>query len=168
MTSWLLLAAAVLGIAAYACLRRWRLAELPGGVVYNDTHDGTEAVLVSHRHRLAGKPDHVLRTRDGLVPVERKTKDWRGARPRDGDRAQLLAYCLLVEESLGERVSHGVLTYPSKEHTVLFGAAERREFAELLEAMRLTSGAREVGRSHAQAAQCRGCGYRRDCREALA
>ena len=164
---WLLAAAAVLGLLAFALFRRSAAGRLPGRVVYDDTVERDAAALVSHRYGLTGKPDHVIRGARGLVPVERKTKDWRGETPRDGDRGQLLAYCLLVEESMGERVSHGLLAYPSRQFEVPFGPAERREIVELLEAMRAAEGAPEVRRSHHQAARCRACGYRATCGEAL-
>ena len=167
MTAWLLLAALVLGLAAYVAHRRSAAGRLPGAVVYDDTVDRGSSVLVSHRFGLQGKPDHVIRTRGGLVPVERKTKDVRGVRPREGDRAQLLAYCLLVEEGLGERVSHGLLMYPSGKFVIPFGDRERAEIAGLLDVMRATFRAPDVRRSHEQAARCRACGFRSGCGEAL-
>ena len=167
MTAWLVIAALALAVAAFGFLQRSRVGRLPGRLVYDDTVERVEAVLVSRRHGLKGKPDHVIRTRDGLVPVERKAKDWRGSRPRDGDRAQLLAYCLLIEEAIGERVRHGLLRYEVREFVVPFGAGERQEIVDLLEAMRAASRAPDVARSHSQATRCRACGYRVGCAEAL-
>jgi CRISPR/Cas system-associated exonuclease Cas4 (RecB family) len=81
-------------LAALYFGHRGRVGKLPGEVVYDDTVEHVEVALVSHRYRLKGRPDHIIRTRDGFVPVEKKSKDWRGQEPLPGDRAQVLAYCL--------------------------------------------------------------------------
>jgi hypothetical protein len=66
----LILALAIAAIiAAIYFARQFRAGYLPGEIVYDDTIERIEQVLVSHRYQLAGKPDHVIRTRDGgMVP----------------------------------------------------------------------------------------------------
>lgn len=142
---------------------RGRTEALPGEVVYRDG-PGAET-LVSHRHRLVGRPDYITRGKRGLVPVEVKSRACGPRGPYPGERAQLLAYCLLAEEALGERVAAGELRYRNRVVAVPFGDRERREIAELLDAM---DAARDAHRSHDQAARCRRCGFRDRCDEALA
>ncbi|MBX9875737.1 MAG: Dna2/Cas4 domain-containing protein [Beijerinckiaceae bacterium] len=153
---------AALALLLWLYLRR-RVETLPGEVTYQDGPGAR--TLVSHRHRLAGRPDYVTRGKRGLVPVEVKSRASGRSGPRPGERAQLLAYCLLVEEALGEPVAHGVLRYADRAVTVPFGDRERREVAALLEQMDAEGDPR---RSHDQAARCRGCGFRDRCAEALA
>ncbi|MDO9712801.1 CRISPR-associated protein Cas4 [Paracraurococcus lichenis] len=159
--SGLLFGLAALALLAWWLLRR-RAAVLPGGVVYSDAPDAP--TLVSHRHRLAGRPDYVVRGARGPVPVEVKSRGCGRHGPHAGERAQLLAYCLLVEAEFGEPVREGLLQYRDRAVQVPFGEAERRETAALLAAM---VGRQERHRSHLQAARCRGCGTRAACGEAL-
>ena len=168
MNALLLLLAAALAVVAWWIGRQARRGSLPGEVIYDDTVEQTERVLVSHRYRLKGKPDHVLRTRSGVVPVEKKSKDWQGRLPLPGDRAQLLAYCLLVEEAMAQPVNHGLLHYANREFIVPFGAKERQEIIDLLQAMQAARCARYVARSHSHAGKCRSCGVRAACGEAVA
>jgi CRISPR/Cas system-associated exonuclease Cas4 (RecB family) len=71
-----------------------------------------QPTLVSHRFRLAGRPDYVTRGRRGLVPAEIKSRACGSRGPHPSERAQLLAYCLLVEEAFNASVHAGVLQYP--------------------------------------------------------
>lgn len=157
----ILLALAALAFLLWLFLRG-RVEALPGEVVYRG-EPGAET-LVSHRYGLVGRPDCVTRGMRGLVPVEVKSRACGAHGPYPGERAQLLAYCLLAEEALGERVAAGELHYRERAVRVPFGDRERREITALLEAM---EGNRDAHRSHDQAARCRRCGFRDRCDEAL-
>lgn len=90
--------------------------------------DGPGAeTLVSNRHRLVGRPDYITRGKHGLVPVEVRSRACGARGPYPGERAQLLAYCLLAEEALGERVAAGELRYRNRVVAVLFDDRERLE-----------------------------------------
>lgn len=157
-----LLALGVLVLLVWLVLRR-RVAVLPGEVVYRDGPDSE--TLVSRRYGVAGRPDYVTREKRGLVPVEVKSRSCGQRGPYDGERAQLLVYCLLAEEDLGGPVSHGLLQYRDRSVVVPFGDRERREITALLAQMEAT---REAHRSHQQGGRCRSCGFRGRCNEALA
>ena len=157
-----LLVLGVLTLLLWLFLRS-RSRVLPGEVVYRDEKGAR--TLVSRHHRLAGRPDYVTREKAGLVPVEVKSRACGKWGPYEGERAQVLAYCLLVEEEFGGRVSHGVIEYRDRRVTVPFGERERREIVALLAEMEAM---REAHRSHSQAARCRSCGFRGRCSEALA
>jgi hypothetical protein len=56
-------------------------------LVYDDAgRQHLQRPLVSHRLRLAGRPDYLIETAAGLVPVELKS----GACPRSGPRAAVM------------------------------------------------------------------------------
>lgn len=157
-----LLALGVFVLLVWLVVRR-RVVVLPGEVVYRDGPDAE--TLVSRRHRVAGRPDYVTREKRGLVPVEVKSRSCGQRGPYDGERAQVLVYCLLAEEDLGGPVSHGLLQYRDRSIVVPFGDRERREITALLAEMEAT---REAHRSHEQAGRCKSCGFRGRCDEALA
>ena len=115
MIGWLLLAAAALLLVA--ALRLRRSTGMPWTRVRAaDTGSWRrlDAPLRSQRYALVGRPDYVLDTRDGSVPVEVKPGR-RAAAPYDSDVLQLAAYCLLLEDSEGRAPRYGLLRYA--EHT---------------------------------------------------
>ena len=79
------------------------------------------------RYELAGRPDYVVRSARGLVPVEVKSRACGSRGPYAGERAQLLAYCLLTEDALSGTVTSGVLEYRDRRISVPFGERERQE-----------------------------------------
>ena len=99
MTALFLIALALLCLlVAHRLGRQTHPHGFADGIVYSDTFRQLTPPLVSHRYQLVGKPDYVLRKIVGLVPVELKSKNYRGQKPLPGHRAQLLAYCLLISQ----------------------------------------------------------------------
>jgi CRISPR-associated exonuclease Cas4 len=166
---WLLLAALALGGLGFWLLLRAAVLRrgtgLPAGrVTYVDTGawDRCERPLFSNQHRLTGRPDYLVRSREGLIPVEVKS----GATPEHPYSAHLLqlaAYCLLVEEQEGRAPPHGILSYRDRAFEVDYTPALRDELLKTLDAMRRDLRARDVGRSHHERERCQGCGYRDRC-----
>jgi len=172
-------------VARVAARRAGRSSGLPAGrLVYSDTGyavgrvapieknlEGVkqERPLVSRRHGLSGRPDYLVRTDEGIIPVEAKsTRLPAGGRPYDSHVMQLAAYCLLAEDALGARVPYGVIRYSDGEVTVGYTPELRDELLALLEEMREARAARDVHRSHTDARRCRGCSVREHCVESLA
>ena len=172
--AWLLLVALALGgLGAWLLLRAWaarRETGLPAGrVAYVDTGawERCERPLFSNRRRLTGRPDYLVRSRKGLIPVE--VKSGRAPRqPYPSHILQLAAYCLLVEEQEGQRPPHGVLKYQDRAFEIDYTPALRAELLRVLADMHRDLEADTVGRSHEEAARCRGCGYRERCDQRLA
>src|SRR5262245_91284 len=115
------LSGAVVLLVLAAALLAWsvrlkRQHGLPGGkVVYSDTGATQMAArpLYSPRYGLTGKPDYLIATRRGLVPVEVKpTRD--DPEPRESHLLQVLAYCLLLEDNEGKPPPYGLLRYRSE------------------------------------------------------
>jgi CRISPR-associated exonuclease Cas4 len=163
----LLLALAVVVLVRAARLRR--LHGLPGGkVLYSDT--GAARVpakaLYSPRYNLTGKPDYLIQTEDGLVPVEVKPgRD--DPEPQESHMLQVLAYCLLVEDAEGKRPPYGLLRYHTSTFKIDYNAETRAYLLDVIEEMRGAREMPEVHRSHDQPGRCRGCAYTPICEESL-
>jgi CRISPR-associated exonuclease Cas4 len=183
----LLVVAAVL--AARAAARESKRAGLPeGSLLYSDTgrpvgrvagtevgRDGKkqERPLVSEVLELVGRPDYLIETEGGVVPVEAKsTSAPAGGRPYDSHLAQLAAYCLLVEDVLGATVPYGLVKYRDREVRVEYTDEMRDRALALIEEMKNDMNAsaegREVHRSHEDPRRCAGCSVRDACTESLA
>lgn len=160
------LAILVLAFAALVAWAYFRRRDETGGlpqghVTYQDT-DGRRIrkTLVSHRYGLAGRPDYVVQTPDGIVPIEVKSRLCGPERPFPGEEAQLFAYCLLVEDVMGVQVRSGILQFANRQWTLNFGDGERRMLLAILDEMRSVQSPAEVNRSHDQAGKCCRCGFR--------
>jgi CRISPR-associated exonuclease Cas4 len=171
---WLLAVAILLGILGSWLLVRSGIARretgLPmGRVVYVDSRDWKrcEHPLFSAQHRLAGRPDYLVGTRQGLIPVEVKSGP-ASSQPYQGHVLQLGAYCLLVEEQEGRKPPHGIVKYDDRAFEVGYSPALRAELLRTLELMRRDLRSTDVERSHEEPARCRRCGYRNRCHQRLA
>jgi CRISPR-associated exonuclease Cas4 len=170
---WLLLVALVLGgLGLWLLLRATATrqeAGLPEGrVTYVDTGawDRCERPLFSRRHRLTGRPDYLVKTGKGVVPVEVKSGA-APAQPYPAHILQLAAYCLLVEEQEGRAPAYGILKYGDRAFEVEYSSSLRAQLLRSIDAIRRDLRARDVARSHDQAARCRGCGYQQQCDQRL-
>ena len=174
MATWLLLAAAVfggLGLWIYLGAGSARRATgLPvGRVTYVDTGawDRCDRPLFSAEHQLTGRPDYLVSTRKGIVPVEVKSGA-AGSAPYPAHVMQLAAYCLLVEEQEGRTPPHGILSYADRAFEVDYTPALRAELLQTLGSLRRDLRASQVACSHDEPRRCLGCGYRADCDQSLA
>lgn len=159
-----------LGMVALAWSARLRRRHgLPGGkVVYSDTSADRRAArsLYSQTYGLAGKPDYLVATSRGLVPVEVKPER-NDPEPRESHLLQVLAYCLLLEETEGKSPPYGLLRYKENTFKVDYNTETRAHLLSVLEEMREASRAEEVHRNHEQPGRCRACLYRDVCDESL-
>lgn len=157
--------------ASSAARRARRRTPLPKGkVLYSDT--GSEKrparTLVSRRYGLKGRPDYLLETAEGIVPVELKSAPLPpGGRPYDSHLMQLVCYCLLCEDVLNARVPFGLIRYRDGESRVPYTPELRAQLLALLEEMREARALPVVHRSHAQPRRCARCGFNETCGEAL-
>jgi len=170
--AWLAILAFVALLGGWLALRRAarvrHKAGLPSGrVVYADTGDWRppDKPFFSPKYGLTGKPDYLVETRAGLIPIEVKTRA-APAQPYASHVLQLAAYCLLVEESENRSAPYGVIKYADVAFEVDYTPTLRRDLLAILDEMRRASrgGAR---RSHDDARRCAGCGYRQACDQSL-
>jgi CRISPR-associated exonuclease Cas4 len=165
--------AVLLVIVALALLwlgqrQRAELGLPTGRVVYSDT--GIERVLeqplFDDELQLLGRPDYLVESAEGLVPVE--VKSGRTPRkPHDSHIYQLAAYCLLVARNFRQRPAYGIIRYPERSFRVEFTLALEGQLLRLLAGMRGGLAAGELHRSHQVAARCHSCGYRQLCSERI-
>lgn len=163
----LLLALAILLL--WVAERQRRGLGLPGGrVLYRDmgAGDTLRRPLYAADLDLVGKPDYLLRTMDGLVPVEVKSGRT-PSKPYESHVYQLVAYCALVERSYGQRPPAGIIRYPERSFEIEYTDALERQLLNLLDEMRDHMNSGGVDRSHQQAARCRACGYLDRCDQSL-
>jgi CRISPR-associated exonuclease Cas4 len=171
-------------ISYRASRRASRRTGLPGGeLLYSDTgyavgrihpveenRQGVkqEKPLISRAYRLIGRPDYLVRTDEGIIPVEVKsTRCPAGGRAYDSHVMQLAAYCLLVEDVVGENVPYGIIKYSDCEVSLDYTPELRDELVSLLDEITEARVADDVHRSHMDARRCRGCSMRASCDEAL-
>ena len=80
--------------------------------VHKVTNVDQVLTMEAARYHLRGRPDELRRAPDDrLVPVEIKSSPAPRGGPLPSHRAQLLAYCLLVEEHFGTPPPYGILCY---------------------------------------------------------
>lgn len=188
MTYLLIILLILLVVALFAYLAARRAAErtrLPAGeLIYSDTGFAVgrigavsknrqgikqEKPLISRRYGLIGRPDYLVRTREGIIPVEAKsTRCPVNGRAYDSHIMQLAAYCLLVEDVLGAEIPYGIIRYADDEVFVDYTPELREDLLALLEEMREARAAEDVHRDHADARRCTKCSLREDCVESLA
>ena len=162
-------------VAVLLLVVAWRLklaSGLPSGrLVYADT-DQLQTLpkpLYDAELNLVGKPDYVIRQKDGsLIPVDFKSMS-APSRTYDSHIYQVLAYCYLIEQTQGLKPSHGIIRYEDKSFEVPYDGHEKANFLHLIESVRLAEGLEDVpNRSHHQPARCRSCGFRDICDQNLA
>ena len=137
---------------------------LDGGLVVAADDSGLGApTLRSSRLGLVGRPDHLLRSGDALIPVDQKPS---ARRVQPSHVMQIAAQCLLVEETYGVRPPFGIVVLaggtgakvsftPDVERRLLRTKAQMRE----LVATQAKPGPRRV------APKCQACSFVETCWE---
>jgi len=148
--------------------RRAQAGLPPGRVVYADTGAwrALSKPLFDSTTGLTGKPDYVVETPEGMIPVEVKSA-YAPAQPYYSHRLQLAAYCLLLQRTTGQRPAHGILKYRNRAFEVPYTAELEQDVLRILTEMRQVERRGSAGRSHEDPARCQHCGYRSTCDERL-
>jgi len=150
-----------------------RVLGLPNGDVFYQDHHGQPMAAVALRSRvygLRGKPDCLIRTADGIVPVELKKS---GRPPARGGvypnhLIQILAYIVLVRENYREHVPYGLVIYGNAVAVKVIPTAEDLEWlARTVQEIRVARGLQSADRSHCQKSRCRGCGLKYICGQSM-
>jgi len=169
---WLVLLLFALALALLMLsLRERKKSRLPDArIFYADTDlwQKVPQALLDHQLGLVGKPDYVVKTRQGsLIPVELKTGHTPDT-PYESHKLQLMAYGLLIQSNYAQTPGYGLLHYPDKDFKVDFTPElEARLMETLGEIRRIEKGNTAPARSHSSSARCRSCGYRGICDEKL-
>jgi len=165
----LLLLLALFAFCGWLYFSHRSATDLPAGLLVCDdaSRQHLQRPLISHRLPLAGRPDYLIETDSGLVPVELKSS----ACPRSGPHAahviQLMTYCVLVEDELARPVPYSVLQYSDAGQQIPFTADRKREVLRLVAEIRGKRGSANVRRQHRHVGRCRKCAYQSVCEDAL-
>jgi len=161
---------ALLGVLAWLVARTLRRASgLPGGKITYADHGlraRPEKPLYDAALGLTGKPDYLVRSQDGTIPMEVKSM-WAPFTPYDSHVLQLGAYCVLVEKTSGRRPPYGLLRYRNRTFKIPFTAELEGEVLQAVDTIRAMKEREEVHRSHDQVNRCARCGYRHICDQRL-
>jgi CRISPR-associated exonuclease Cas4 len=139
---------------------------VPGQVVDSDLA-GEGTILADPALGLTGKPDYVLKTEHGLVPVEVKTGQT-PERPFESHVLQLASYLDLLEADTGTAPEYGLLTYPQGIFRIAWDQDLRGRLTATLGRMAAAQAAGKADRDHEQPGRCRGCARRAACDQRLA
>jgi CRISPR-associated exonuclease Cas4 len=139
---------------------------VPGQVVDSDL-TGEGKVLTDPTLDLSGKPDYILKTAHGLVPVEVKTGQT-PERPYESHVLQVASYLHLLETTTGKAPEYGLLTYPQGTFRVGWDDDLRGRLRATLARMAAAKAAGKADRDHQQPGRCRGCARRAACDQRLA
>ena len=164
-----LLLAVLGGLLLWLGRRQRQSSGLPAGsVIFRDTEEmeAPERPLRSRRYGLVGRPDYLVRTRDGgksfVVPVEVKSRA-RPAQPYASHILQLATYCLLVEENFEAVPPFGLLRYADATLRIDYTDELRRRVLDTAAEIRQARRTPDVRRSHSEPQRCAACGYRSAC-----
>jgi CRISPR-associated protein Cas4 len=163
----LLISALVIALLLYvlvsqAALRaRSALGLTDGSVIAADDSRPGSPALRSERLGLVGRPDHLLRIGDVIIPVEQKP---RATRAQPSHVMQVAAQCALVQEAYGVRPPYGVLVLAGgvQQRIPFTSALECRLLETMAEMRALLADEMEPGRIWVPR-KCQPCGYRETC-----
>jgi CRISPR-associated exonuclease Cas4 len=150
-----------IALCVWAHRERLNLGLDAGIIVAADDTRVAMPTLRSDRLGLIGRPDHILRCGNYLIPVEQKPN----ARcPQPSHLLQLAAECLLVQEVFGVRPPYGLLVLAGGvQQRVPFTPALECHLLDIMARMRewLATGGEPGPRWDAR--KCRACGFRETC-----
>ena len=138
-----------------------------GRIIYNDLNERTKAqTLYSEKYGISGKPDLIIKHGRQFIPIE--IKNMRAPeKAYEGHVAQLMAYCLLVEENFSKKPKFGVLEYRDKTYEIAYTLERKMNLISTIKEMRKIKRLDETHREHETEARCVYCGFRDICRENL-
>jgi CRISPR-associated exonuclease Cas4 len=141
----------------------------PGEILYEDTSGGAQEQLISKRLLMAGKPDYLIKDRNGdLIPVEVKSSNApRAGRPYESHLMQLAAYFLLLEDVLQRPVPYGLIRYRNRTLRVANTDELRARLMDVIAQMRRLLSRDVARRSHNRAQRCSRCSVAHACDERL-
>ena len=155
-----------------AAQSRKRIGIPAGALVYQDLpgqpFDGKS--LRSHALGISGKPDCLIRTVAGIVPVELK---YASRPPGRGEvypshMIQALAYCALVEDQIKVPAPYALVIYAGQRvRRVEFTQQRRRWLLDTIRQLELARERQLANRNHDHPARCARCGVRSRCDQAL-
>ena len=138
-----------------------------GALMYVDGEAFEPDPLYAHDIGLVGKPDYLVRVRDGtIVPVEVKSSATPDE-PYESHVMQLASYCYLVEAEFGIRPNYGFIQYPDEVFRVDYDYDLETAIVDVITDMKADLYERDIDRSHDNPNLCAACGVRDFCDQRL-
>jgi len=165
-----LLLLAIGAILLAASSRFGRKSGMPRGeVIYEDASGRGQEQFVSKRLLMAGKPDYLMKDRNGdLIPVEVKSSNApRAGRPYESHLMQLAAYFLLLEDVLQRPVPYGLIRYRNRTLRVANTNELRARLMDVIAQMRRLMTRDVARRNHNRPQRCSRCSVAHACDERL-
>ena len=130
--------------------------------IYSDHREKPEKALFSSNYGLIGKPDFILHTKEGLLPLEIKHTN-RPDQPYFSHVMQLTSYCLLIEEEKGVKPKYGFIQYKGGRAFSIPYTQKMKSF--LLKTMQEMRDYIELGESPKpfKNYKCEKCNYKDNC-----
>jgi len=161
----------VVGAILLAASRHFgRESGMPRGeVIYEDASGRGQEQFVSKRLLMAGKPDYLIKDRNGdLIPVEVKSSNApRAGRPYESHLMQLAAYFLLLEDVLQRPVPYGLIRYRNRTLRVANTDELRARLIDVIAQMRRLMARDVAHRNHNRPQRCSRCSVAHACDERL-
>ena len=121
--------------------------------------------IYSRRYNLAGKPDYVVNSREGIIPIEVKSSSTPRYGPYESHKLQLMAYCLLLEEKYGTPPPFGVIQYgDGHQIKIKYTPQLKQDLINIMQEMRSLTLPRGW---HPDPHRCRNCSLREKCNMAV-
>ncbi len=146
-------------------LQKARASGLPLGSVDSDLL-GSGAILQDAELNLAGRPDSILETDNGLVPVEVKSGHT-PPKPYQSHRLQLACYLQLLDANGHKTAGYGLLNYPAGTFRVDWNDELKDNLQQTLHAINVARETGKADRDHNHKPRCRGCSRRHACTQSL-
>lgn len=158
-------------VLALDAQRRYRTTQrsegvVPGTLVDSDLADEAK-LLLDPEWDLSGRPDYVLETEKGVVPVEVKTGNT-PPRPYESHVMQVAVYLRLLEANTGRPPEYGLITYPEGVFRVGWDDKNRKKLQAVLERLATAKAEGQADRDHHHRGRCLGCARRHACDQRLA
>lgn len=167
------LAAGATALALLADINRKRYRKdqvkaglVPGRLVASDL-GGEGPLLHDKEWGVSGRPDYVLHTQSGFVPVEVKTGKT-PQHPHRNHKLQLGCYLRLLETETGQTPEYGLVNYPDGVFRVAWDPALRQDLQDTLHRIEAARKEGKADRDHQHAGRCIGCSRRAACDQKLA
>jgi CRISPR-associated exonuclease Cas4 len=137
-----------------------------GRLLSVDLPGSPAGLLRSARWKLAGRPDEIRELPNGArIPVEVKSRRAYATGPPASHRAQVAAYCLLLEEATGVSPPYGIVRYADgAEFRVPWDDGQRA----WLWTVRREMARPYDGRAAASPGKCRACAFHLGCDRSMA
>ncbi len=116
----------------------------------------TEFEIISYNLGLKGRIDRI-KFDETIQPYEIKTRD----KIYEGDKLQLAAYSLLIEEEFGKKVEKGIIETKIKQEEIEISEQDKKKVLEILEKIRNMTSAPFPKNFN----KCRSCSLRKQCFE---